>query len=201
MRMAQSTCVRVTAVALMLSCGGDVGASAQDRASAPMTTGKWSLALALPSGGGGSMGLWRMVGDRTNLGVELTPGWNHYRRSYTEGSLAQEVWNVRLSPIVQRYLSVNRRVAPFMRGGIELGLGYTGTAGVAGGGHSANRYHLGASIALGVECFALADISVNGYTGSHIGFDWDAESGSSSNRGHTLDLGTFMSSIILRIYF
>ncbi|TMQ61648.1 MAG: hypothetical protein E6K77_09775 [Candidatus Eisenbacteria bacterium] len=144
-------------------------ARAEEAASRAIAKGRWSIAISLPDGGGGSMGLWRMVSDRSNLGATI--GVAHTRETITDGpdtarvGMATQFWSVSLEPSIKRYLALREAVSPYLFGGLKGSYGWSN-----GGGFyfsNSNRFTRSATlrVGLGADWTPLEAISIGAATG------------------------------------
>lgn len=143
-------------------------------------SGDSSLSFAVPSGGNstvaGAAGLWYMVSDDANLGMNVGLGLN-----FADNASA---YDILLAPQLRYYLSKKGRVSPFVLGQVnvrlfENGAGdFDGQFGLAGG--------------LGGEIWLLEELSLAG----HIGLGIDIAQGANTDPA----LGTFTSGLSANIY-
>ena len=131
--------------------------------------GRWSLAFSLPDGGGGSMGLWRMVSARSNLGVTL--GIAHDRNTISDGpdtarvGMATQFWTVSLEPSIKRYLALREAISPYLFGGLNGSYGWSNQGGFYFS--DSNRFTRSATlrVGLGADWTPLEAISIGAATG------------------------------------
>lgn len=202
----------VTTAACALLAAAPVRAQEATPDTIPRTSlqkGAWSLSFDVPAyganAGSGSFGGWKMVGERTNLGLivaiqvsdrdESTSGSDYDRES---------TW---LSPglHVRRYVGTIRDVTPFLAAGIN---GYAGRSTNRQGATSVETRVYGASVqgGVGVEWFPVRRVSLAGHTGAQVQvFKSDDEiqtdTGPRGGNQRTLDVATFTSRLSLQIYF
>jgi hypothetical protein len=171
-------------------------ALAQESDSPTIQKGRHSLAFALPDGGGTSIGFWKMVSARSNLG--LTLGINHEFRKSTVGPDTMRInfgsgfWAFSFGPSLKRYMAVHRSVSPFLLG--SLAGDYRWSKGV---------YTRAATleVGLGADWTPLESISIGGSTG----FGWTEAMTNRSDYGapkqSASSFNTLVSALTLHLYF
>lgn len=208
-RFHPSTLVRLLLAALVSCALAPAPANAQEPAPVISTPekGTWSLAIELPDGGGSSLGLWKMTGERTNFGLQVGFSWtdNEQEADDQSSSTDDNAWSLNLAPTIQRYFRVAENVAPFLIGGIDFGVGQTRrrrqTSEFTFEDLQTN-YSLGAKVGIGVDWFPLESISIGAHTGLRLRFvDFRREGTGVEASGHNIRVNTFLSSLLLRIYF
>jgi hypothetical protein len=200
---------RITFLALLLLATVHAAAAAQEAPAGPnaLRKGAWSLAFEIPSGvplgGGAGLGFWRMLSDRTNLGVKLDLEYD-YAESVTSGpDQAVEEFRTGLGLETKRYLVTTRAVAPFLHG--RVGAAYFRSErtfpepAVTSRGWSAD-----AGAGVGLEWFPARSVSVAGSTGlgvsrtrSRVPAGPDGE----ESRSRYFSVGTFTTGLGFQIYF
>ncbi|MEN0062738.1 MAG: hypothetical protein AAGA48_11350 [Myxococcota bacterium] len=167
----------MTRLACLIALLWSVPAAAadQDRPSA----GDLSLSFGLPGGGNDTLdaaaGVWGMVSDRVNLGINVGFGLDPED---------DQPLDLALVPAVRVYLNEDGRVAPFVLGEARLAIsdneaaGFDGRLRVAGG--------------LGGEVWLIDELSIAG----HVGLAVDLIRGT----GRSPALGTFTSGLTLNLY-
>lgn len=175
--------------------------------------GAWSLSFSAPgysgSGERAELGVWEMVGARTNLGLTLEVNvYGRDREGEEQGADQTEAsTSLQLGANVRRYVSTTRVVAPYVQGRVfgrgfytrRDGLGYDETLrGVSGGLEGA----------VGVEWFPVRQFSVAGHTGARmlIGrLEQDLENPDDDNERRSeyrdVNFQTFTSALSVQIYF
>jgi hypothetical protein len=187
--------------------------SAQDAApdSTPRNSlqkGAWSLSFDAPAFGGGdpsSLGGWKMVGERTNLGVSVGI---HTRNteSRSDSSGRDEITTgLMLGVEARRYVSPAREITPFATGGVFAFLSRFKQDYGAGEGEQ-HVYGAGVSAGAGVEWFPVRRISLAGHTGVRLNVhrgESSTDHGGGQRRGEERgwDLSTFTTALSLQIYF
>lgn len=170
---------------------------------------RWSIALAIPHGGGSELGLWRMVGERTNFGLQVGFRWADDESEGDDREQERLDWAISLSPTVQRYLFVRGSVSPFVLVRAEVALSRAEALSVSPAGGSLSRLTsrtLGVRAGLGAEWIPLPDVSIGGHTGVRFSHAWvDQEATSSGGlvevEGTSGRAATFVSALTLRIFF
>jgi hypothetical protein len=145
------------ALVVVLSLPGTARAEDAQRT---LAKGRWSLAFALPDGGGGAMGVWKMVSAKSNLGINL--GIDHEMQKLTVGpdTMRDETghffWLMTVGPSLKRYLVVRERVSPFLFASAKASYGW---------GDSSNRRMSTLEWGLGADWTPLESISIGASTG------------------------------------
>jgi len=207
----------LVAFAGVLALAGSAAAQTPDSIEA-LTPGRRALSFNLPNGGGAGLGIWRMVAPDRARGffVNFSAGYNH-SASTPPGGTEQSGNSLHLAasvgPQVRRYLARRAPVAPYVQSGLSLGIGYqrqTLEPSQAGGASDESHSwsgNAGASVAAGVEWFPLRRVSLAGQTGVDVSGGYSRYSGTTGgvSEGHgsswSIGLGTFVSSLMLQIYF
>ncbi|MDT8437356.1 MAG: hypothetical protein RRA92_11455 [Gemmatimonadota bacterium] len=186
----------------------EVHADGTPATSETLQPGRWSLGLEIPDGGGSRIGLWHMSGARTNLGLQVGVQWSDSEDSQDEGGSSSEFagWSISVEPTLQRYLSTSEVVVPFLLFGVDFGIGQSRQRLLAPDRPRESlrtHYSLGARAGVGAEWFPLSRMSVGGHTGVRISYRSDDTEDTllSDRSGHTGSLRTFVSGILLRLYF
>lgn len=152
--------------------------------------------LQLSAVGRNEVGLWRMLSERTNVGLGVGIG---LARRETEDSAVgeQTAWNVSLVPSLKRYGATVGRFAPYLFASLPLSL-----AGQSRDEAEGSGLGIGAAGAVGLDWFPVRNVSV----GSHAGLQVNRQS--SEHQSGTIEsestqtvLGTFSSGFTLHIYF
>lgn len=190
----------VMAAGLSLALPG-AGEAQVDRRIDALETGRRSIGIAVPGGGGSELTLWRMASNSRNRGltVRLHASVDGSERA-TDSSSGQRI-SLIAGPSFRRYLSRTAPVAPFFQTSVLVGGSYhrhehegavrsdVGSRWSAGG-------ELGAG--LGAEWFLHRRASVGGHTGLRFhGFYGSGE----NHDNWRLELGTVSSALTLQIYF
>lgn len=184
--------MKAAVAATVLVCAASAPLLAQDAGATALERGRRSISFTLPGGGGTSFGLWTMLSDRTNLGLNA--------RLEIDRRDAPDVdaWAVELAPAIRRYVRALGPVMPFLYADVSIGFG--GQAQPAG---DESVLALGTFGGIGVEWFPVRSVSIGGYTG--IGLDYtstelDPVVGGSQSSSR-LTLRTATSQLGIQIYF
>jgi hypothetical protein len=201
--------VTTAVCALLAAAPGRAQEAAPDTTTrTSLQKGAWSLSFDPPvygGGGSGGLGAWKMVGERTNLGVGVQINARSTETRRDSSSTAEITSGVRLAIEARRYVAPAREVTPFATGGV---FGFVATYDHdSGSGEGEQRvYGAGVSAGAGVEWFPVRRVSFAGHTGVQL----DAHRGQSSSsypggqrkaRERGLQLATFTSRLSLQIYF
>lgn len=170
---------------------------------------RWSIALGIPDGGGSELGLWRMVGARTNLGLQAGYRWTDDEHEGNDRDQERIDWSISLSPTLQRYLRVRGSVSPFVlvRAEFSVSRSEIGSVSPAGGSyHQRTSRAIGARVGLGAEWIPLPDVGIGGHTGLRFSHAWTDEETTGSDgllefEGTNSRAATFVSALTLRIFF
>lgn len=173
-------------IALMVVTGVASRASAQEGASSnSLVAGAKSLSFELPSGGNGyadgAAGIWYMMTDNINLGVNIGLGIDRE----DSGNDTTTTWDVLLAPAMRYYLSTTGVVAPYIHGQANLRFFDDG---------GDDHVELGLAAGIGVEWFPVRNFSVGGQTG--LGIDLVR-----SGTGEPVKVATFTSALTAQIYW
>ncbi|HEX2188637.1 MAG TPA: hypothetical protein VHG51_07040 [Longimicrobiaceae bacterium] len=197
--------MKKTLLALALLGLAPAGGAAQDPAGAPngLRKGAYSLSFGLPSGGPlaghAGLGFWKMVSDRTNLGVTLD-----LRRTRTEaenpgGQQEGRDFGAGVGVQAKRYLDATRAVAPFLGG--RVGGGYRFTEQSTGGSAVGSEgWRAGAGAGVGLEWFPVRSVSLAGGTGLDVVY-YRSRNLAGEADSSTLSVGTFSTDLSLQIWF
>jgi hypothetical protein len=158
--------------------------------------GRYSLAFSLPDGGGSTVGIWKMVTARSNLG--LTLGINHEFRRGTTGpdtmrsEFGSGFWSFSFGPSLERYLVVRRDVSPFLLASLEGTYGW-----------SRGVYDRAATLEWGVgaDWTPLESMSIGGATGISWTESMESRSDSGASKESHSSFNTVSTSLTLRLYF
>jgi len=191
--------VRVgSALAMLLTLAAS--ARAQDAESRAIAKGRWSLAFSLPDGGGGQLGVWKMVSARSNLGLNL--GVRHEFREYSAGPDSARFkdgstfWTFSIEPRWKRYLFIRERISPFFAAALQ---------GSYGGDQEGSSREITRSARLtagiGADWTPLHDISI----GASTGFAWTetmlSRNDSFATKQKFSDFDTTTGALTLHLYF
>jgi hypothetical protein len=193
---------------LMILIPGTV-AHGQDAPAVPPTSGTLSVSFYLPGGGGGGIGVWRQMGTRYSLGLEMEGAYNKQKRKVFNQAVSVEgegrTRSILVGPSLKRYWDPTARVAPFLY--LHTGFGFsevdtkaTGDAGNSSqGGHAFfTRIRPG----IGADWFPLAGVSIGGYVGFEYGYDFQkSDSPDATAKTWTTNIDTLTSGLRLNLYF
>lgn len=201
----------VTAAVCALLAAAPVRAQEAAPDTIPRTSlqkGAWSLSFNPPAYGGlgmGSLAAWKMVGERTNLGVSVGA---HARLTESRGdslTVRENIAGVELGLQARQYVAPAREVTPFATGGVfafftEYDQAYGNTV------SERHLYGAGVSAGAGLEWFPLRRVSFAGHTGVRLNVhtgELTSHSGSGQRdaRERGLEFATFTSRLSLQIYF
>lgn len=168
--------------------------------------GAWSLSFTAPGDDGRTdLGAWKMVDDRTNVGVTLGFGRSSREREDENpgASFKETATDLELGLAARLYLTQRYGAAPFVQGRLfgsmstvdREGQDYESTVEARG---------LGGQLAVGAEWFPVRQFSISGHTGvsvvaSRLENDAPAPSGDPVDTLTTIN--TFTSALSLQIYF
>jgi len=193
--------------ALALAAAAPVLAQETPEAPASLVRGKHAFSFDVPPSGGGAVGGWVSLRDRTQLGLRL--GLNlHEGHDTSDDSITsrrQQQGFAQVGLELRRFHPVSANVAPFVSATVFSGYARQH---VTQGGNAARQtfWNAGAGIGVGVEWFPVPAVSLGGRLGldasyghSRIRSDFGGtESVSTSN---SFDLNTGTSALSLKIYF
>ncbi|HEY8470544.1 MAG TPA: hypothetical protein VIL18_12915 [Longimicrobiales bacterium] len=185
--------LKVAVVSAMVLAAVAAPAAAQQAGSEnALQKGRRSISFGLPGGGGTSFGIWTMLSQRTNLGLNVELD---MRDSDTPdvGS-----WELELAPAIKRYTRGLGPVTPFLYGEVSLGFAESSQ-----GANDLSSWSTGAFGGLGVEWFPVRSVSIGGYTGIGLSYmSSEVETpGLPSDSRTDFRLSTGTSALSLHIYF
>lgn len=176
--------------------------------------GTWSLSFAAPgySGSGERMelGVWEMVGPRTNLGLTLEVNVSGYDRETGGGGQQAEQTDASTSVLLglaaRQYVRAESSIAPFVQGRV-FGRGGYGRRESSGYEETTRGMGVGAEAAFGVEWFPVRSFSVAGHTGARLQFSRSEQTVTGPEdqeqraEYHYASFQTFTSALSVQIYF
>ena len=179
----------------------------------PLPVGAWSLSFSLPSGGGASLGVWKLVGPRTNIGLDLgirTASSSDNVR-FDDGRPEQEFNSTdvgfAIEPSVRQYFTAYRTLAPYIHGNLLLAYSSVDAETVELQQTTERKtYQYGIGLGIGVEWAPLERFSIGGHTGIRVSY-LDRSSvnsspaGTSRSNGSATAFDTFVSALVLQLYF
>jgi hypothetical protein len=183
-------------------------------AESTIVNGRWVLGFALPSGGGSSINIGRMVAPQTALGLEisLSQGSTSSKDADTTGrsqSSQTDSWSIRVGPTLRWYQHIGTSVAPFLllAAGVSAGHStqvqssvlppttsvFTNTSDDRGAYFRAGY---------GVEWVPVTSVSFGGW----VGAEWtygrsDGVSNSFTRHSSSNGFHTLVSALTLQVYF
>lgn len=171
--------------------------------------GAWSLSFDAPAYsanlGTGAFGAWKMVGERTNLGL-IVGIQVHDRDESTDASeLDQRSSLLAVGLHARRYSGTIRDVTPFLAAGIDAYAGRS-TQSSQNGSIDGRGYGASAQAGVGVEWFPVRRMSLAGHTGAAVRLytsenEIQTAPGPRESDLRTLEFATFTSRLSLQIYF
>lgn len=210
MKTLSVTALAAAAVLLAQPARAQSAADADSTAPNSLRKGAMSFSVEGPFQGSRVLaGVWKMVGDRTNLGVIVGLGANTASRDNNDGA----DWNndeatANLGLAVRCYTNPLGRITPFVAGEVS-GYGWRTTSEVEDGESSQKMSALGASVrgGLGVEWFPTRRVSLSGSTGVELNwlrqrFENELSAGETSETtDNRFGFSTFSSGLGVQIYF
>ncbi len=179
----------------------------------PLPAGAWSLSFSLPSGGGASLGVWKLIGSRTNLGLDigLRTVSTSDRQRLDDGTPMQEFNSssvgIAIEPSIRQYIATYRTLAPYIHGNLLFSYSSLDAETVSQQATTERTtYEYGIGVGIGVEWAPLERFSIGGHTGVRFSYQ-DRNSVDASPVGTRLQSGsattfdTFVSSLVVQLYF
>lgn len=180
-------------------------ASADSAAVHSLRKGAWSISLEAPlSGGTSQAGVWKMVDDRTNVGVTVGLNVGVGNAALPSDALvATDEFTVRLGLGARRYAMVTKSVAPFVTGTLYGSGSHIKLSGEdEGPEQTVTTWGAGVLGGVGAEWFPVRRVSVSGTTGINLRYTrGTSEASGREFKADELSLGTFTSGLALQIYF
>lgn len=169
--------------------------------------GSYSVLFGFPSGGATTFGIWRMMGERLNLGFDVELEFEDIETVvHAGGGLSDTIndtrWTLRAGPQLKWYFPVGSRVVPYARAGLLAGYGSRDAESPA-----ATRNITQVSVlfrtGVGVEWFPVDRVSFGGFTGLLVSYDdhTDEANGNPLTDSTRWQLTTFHSALGIQIYF
>jgi hypothetical protein len=170
--------------------------AADEGESRAIARGRWSLAFSLPDGGGGELGVWKMVSHRTNLGVNLAV--DHAMEKFTYGPDSDRVenghwfWSIAMGPSINRYLALNRTVSPYLLGSLTGTYRWDGVS-----------YQRSATLraGIGADWTPLESIAIGAATGIEWTEAMRSESRPEAPKASSSLFDTMSTALTLRLFF
>ena len=154
--------------------------------------------LQLSPGGSSRVGVWKMVSERTNLGVDV--GVALGRGGSDDADVEDRTsWSLAVAPSLKRYAEPVGPFAPYLFASVPLGVQRQafGDSGVQSG------WSIGGALAAGLDWFPARGVSLGAHAGlaaSHNLFGFDADGGPGVD-AESDRFATFGSGLSLHIYF
>lgn len=195
-------CVGAALLGLLPASG-----AAQERDETLPEKGSYSLLFGLPSGGATTFGIWKMVGERFNLGFDVELELEDIETTVFAGggledTITEKLWTLRAGPQVKWYFPVGSSIVPYARAGLLAGYGSRDAASPA-----ASRKTTQVSVTLrtgiGAEWFPVDWVSFGGFTGVLLSYDVleDEANGNPLTDSTRWRVATFHSALGIQIYF
>lgn len=166
-----------------------------------LVTGRRSIALSLPEGGGPAFEIWRMRSETQNRGLIAIFDVDVTETERDSVSQSQRSILLVAGPAFRRYIGATHPVAPYLQTTVLAGGRYDwADVQYEGAPSPPNPWSLMGAIRFGVgaEWFPYRSVSLNGHTGLGLGATYhDAQRVERWNVG----LSTFTSALALQIYF
>lgn len=153
--------------------------------------------------GTGEAGIWKMVDERTNVGltVGLQFGQGTIERDGDE--VDSDGRSLKLGLAVRRYANPLARVTPFVTGTV-FAFGQDTEVETENNTFTLQQYGVGAGAGLGVEWFPVRQVSISGNTGLSFAYsrnETENEGSEETAKGRGFGIGTYTTGISLQIYF
>jgi hypothetical protein len=88
-------------------------------------SGSWFITASLPDGGGNDAGIWRVIGAKTSLGIEIDYRYSSTTDENSTQQLGPDAINrdrrFVVGPSIKRYLRVRDRIGAYLRGSFGVG--------------------------------------------------------------------------------
>jgi len=197
----------------LLLCGAPLEAQVAETMPPSLSVGARSLSFTMGGTNGATVGFWRMKSDRMNVGWEIglqaELGGDETDPDVGPGGETRRTdLGISVGPSFRRYIEIGQPVVPFVETGVAGRYAYRrsrsarednpGSALVL----SSHGVGLTGSLGLGLEWFPVERFSVAAYTGARLNttYGWSDQPGGTSN-GWSVNLGTFTTGLLLRLYF
>lgn len=187
--------------------GGQEGGGQEKEEDTLPEPGSYSVLFALPGGGAVTFGIWRMMGERLNLGFDVEIEYEDIETVvYAGGGLSATItdtrWTFRAGPQIKWYFPVGSSVVPYARMGVLAGYG-TRDAESPAATRNTKQVSVLARMGIGVEWFPVDQVSFGGFTGLLMSYDdfSDESNGNPFVESTRWRLATFHSGLGIQIYF
>lgn len=171
-------------VALMSATLFASAARAEEGGANSLVAGAKSLSFRLPGGGNryadGAAGIWYMLSDDMNLGINVGLGIDHQNPG-----ASVTAWDILLAPALKYYMAKGV-VNPYFLGQVNLRFHDDG--------NNNNDPELGVAGGIGAEWFPVRNFSIGGEAGLGIDIVRQAP-------GKPVKIGTFQSALVANIYW
>lgn len=183
---------KVTTLTMAFTLLGASAAMAQRPAT--LEPGTKSISFALPGNGWGqSFGIWKMISDDTNLGINVRL---NRRSGDVAGSTATKQFGLSVGPEIRYYTADFGPVVPFIYGSANIGYSKESEPG------DRSAMTLGLGGGLGVEWFPLDNIGISGFTGVVLDHTRHSiRAGGSTMKQSSTMFGTVTSGLSINLYF
>lgn len=200
----------VAAATLILAAAAVPAAAqqARDESDKP-SDGDWSLMFTIfEPDVETNLGVFRMIGDRINVGVEVDLSWSdgeqENRQSGLEIRTKAQNWNVLVGPSIRWYGDRMGPVSPYLRARVAMGKGGYELDVNEDRRREEESVDYQATLGIGAEWYPISRIGIGG----HTGIQWvrrsidlhDKGSGSSGSL-MTQNVRTFRSGLVINFYF
>ncbi len=205
-----------TAIIAALALAGTASAQTPDSSIEALTPGRRALSFNLPDGGGFGLGYWRVVAPDRARGFFVNAN-AHYVRNHHQQSGAPSAsdddfgTSISFGPQARRYFTHTSPVAPFIQSGVSLGASYNRASSQGVNGEESGHVwtaSAGVSAGPGVEWFPLRRVSLAGQTGINASVLYNRATTNagpgypgSTSSSWSLSASTFVSSLMLQVYF
>lgn len=184
--------VRQALLALVVLSLQPLALSGQSRSRSVLPeAGSHGISFSLPSGGGASFGIRKMLSASTNGGIDLSLGVNHAKTETGGVSNSATTTSVSVRPGARLYHASAGPVAPFLH--------LYGLVSYVNGPNDMWTLGGGAGVGVGAEWFPLEHMSISGYTGLDAMVEHEHDTGGTTADQTVLRAAT--SGLSLNLYF
>lgn len=206
-----STTILATGLlAIGLLAAAPVSSSAQQDGRVP-SDGDWSITLLLFNEDGGvNFGLFNMITDRANLGLEVDFDFSAAESDVTtqsgQGAVDGESdnWSVAIGPSLRWYGLRDSPVSPFLRTKVSVGWGGSSLELNDALQRERNDFTVQGSLAIGAEWYPIRWLGIAGHTGVVASRTWTDVLNNAARNDTELrswNVRTFRSGVQLNLYF
>lgn len=170
-------------------------------------SGTWSISLGLfDEDGGTELGLWRLFGERANVGFVVDANLDRSEDESTNLSVGApaevKAWSVTIAPTIKYYLLRRGPVQPYVRTRVGYGFGKGWFEINEDRQRTDDNRLVRLSAAVGAEWFPLEGIGISGHTGwQALRTSLERTTDNGTVRNVTWDTGTFRSGLRIQLYF